>query len=161
MDHHPKVPIPRLERQNGVDLQDKGFLEPAKPSQKGGAGSFRRFIKSRTTTVPKGFGSLTKVFEMSVLFRGEKSRLKPDTNVFLRKDRGNITYDLWRGDGARYEDRKFNILQFPSDNGKNHWAYGQGLAHVGLDNFGKTMLKMAQWPYCPNVKTKVIYFRRG
>ena len=155
MDHHPKVPIPRLKRQNGVYLQEKGFLEPTKPSPKGGAGVFRGFLKGCTMVVPECFGSLTKVFEIPMVHHEKKLKLKPETNVFLRKDRGSVTYDLWRGDSERYDDRKFNILRFPLENDKNHWAYGQGLTHLDLDDFGKTMLRIAHWPYCPNVKTKV------
>ncbi|KAH7027633.1 uncharacterized protein B0I36DRAFT_385610 [Microdochium trichocladiopsis] len=153
MDYNTKVPIPRLKRQSGTELQDKGFLEPKNPTVKGGAGVLREYMKGQRTTNAEEFGARTRVYELPPI-RISARKKKIDTNVFVRRDRGNAAYNVWRKDGPRYEDRKFNILKFPVQSDKNNWDYGQGKTAADLDDYGKEMLRIAQWPYCPDVKTK-------
>ncbi|KXJ91414.1 hypothetical protein Micbo1qcDRAFT_175624 [Microdochium bolleyi] len=154
MDYNKKVPIPRLRRQGGAHLQEKGFLEPREPSIKGGAGSFKSFLKNSKVLPPQDFGTLTRVYQLPKGGRSGSGKKKPDTNVFVRRDRGTAKYNIWRGECDRYEDRKFNVLKFPLESNKNHWAYGKGRTMNDLDDLGLSMLRIAQWPYCPSIKTK-------
>lgn len=156
MDYYKKVPVPRLQRQGGAILQEKGFLEPKKPTIEAGAGRFEGHLKQSRVAPPAEFGPLTRVYQLPAVRRqGSKKMPKPETNVFVRRNRGTTVHRVWRSDSARYDDRKFNILRFPLLNHKNNWSYGKGQTTHGLDGLGKSMLRMAQWPYCPGVKTKV------